>query len=97
MVTFTLTRKAKEDMLAIGRYTRAQWGVTQQNHYLNLLDSAFHDLANKRAIGQPCNEIRENYSKYLAGKHVIFYRQITPDQIEIVRILHGRMDINQHF
>jgi len=26
------------------------------------------------AIGQPCTEIREDYSKYLASKHVIFYR-----------------------
>ncbi|MBS0588626.1 MAG: type II toxin-antitoxin system RelE/ParE family toxin [Proteobacteria bacterium] len=30
------------------------------------------------AIGQPCTRIREGYSKYLAGKHVIFYRHITP-------------------
>ena len=64
MATFTLTRKAKEDMLA---------------------------------IAQPCSEIRESYSKYLAGKHVIFYRYITLGQIEIVRILHGRMDISRLF
>jgi toxin ParE1/3/4 len=96
MATFTLTRKAKEDMLAIGRYTRKHWGATQQNHYLSLLDSAFHDLANKRAIGQPCTEIRTGYFKYHIGKHLIFYRHIAPDQIEIVRILHGRMDISRH-
>ncbi|WP_425286991.1 type II toxin-antitoxin system RelE/ParE family toxin [Nitrosomonas communis] len=40
--------------------------------------------------------MRESYFKYGVGKHVIFYRRTGKGRIEIVRILHGRMDIEQH-
>lgn len=83
-------------MLAIGRYTRMQWGKAQQISYLTQLDSAFHELTDKPDLGRACDDIREGYFKYGVGKHVIFYRYIEKGQIEIVRILHGRMDIEQH-
>lgn len=96
MGTFILTQKAKDDLLAIGRYTRKQWGKAQQSPYLTQLDSAFHDLADKPGLGRACDDIREGYFKYGVGKHVIFYRHSGTERIEIVRILHGRMDIEQH-
>jgi toxin ParE1/3/4 len=96
MGTFILTQKARDDLLAIGRYTRKQWGKAQQKRYLTLLDSVFHDLADKPGLGRACDDIREGYFKYGAGKHVIFYRHTGKERIEIVRILHGRMDIEQH-
>ncbi len=83
-------------MLSIGRYTRKQWGKAQQTRYLSQLDAAFHDLADKPETGRACDDIREGYYKYGVGKHLIFYRHKEKDQIEIVRILHGRMDIDQH-
>ena len=96
MELFILTKKARDDLLAIGRYTRKQWGKTQQISYLTRLDSAFHDLADKSDLGRACDDIRQGYFKYGVGKHVIFYRYTEKGQIEIVRILHGRMDIEQH-
>lgn len=83
-------------MLSIGRYTRMQWGEMQQRRYLNQLDTAFHYLADKPDLGRACNDIREGYYKYGVGKHLIFYRRTSEDQIEIVRILHGCMDTEQH-
>ena len=35
------------------------------------------------------------YRKYGAGSHVLFYRSVKAG-IDIVRILHGRMDFEQH-
>ncbi len=83
-------------MLAIGRYTRKQWGKAQQIRYLTQLDGAFHDLADKPDIGRACDDIREGYFKYGVSKHVIFYRHSGTGQIEIICIPHGRMDIEQH-
>ena len=96
MGSFTLTQKARDDLLSIGRYTGKQWGKTQQRRYLNQLDTAFHDLATNPEIGRICDEIREGYFKFGVGKHLIFYRYKEKDQIEIVRILHTRMDTEQH-
>lgn len=96
MGSFILTQKARDDLLAIGRYMRKQWEKAQQIRYLTQLGSAFHDQADKPEIGRTCDDIREGYFKYGVGKHVIFYRHAGKDRVEIVRILHGRMDIEQH-
>lgn len=85
-----------DDLLSIGRYTRKEWGKAQQIRYLTQLDRVFHDLADKPGLGRACDDIREGYFKYGVGKHVIFYRHTGQDRIEIIRILHGRMDIEQH-
>jgi toxin ParE1/3/4 len=63
--------------------------------YLSQLE-AFHLLAQEPGRGRPCDEIRQGYRKYYVGRHVIFYRQAGPD-IEIIRILHERIDIDSDY
>lgn len=93
MPRFVLTRAAKEDLKSIGRYTADTWGREQRNRYLALLDASMHDLADNPRLGRDCGEIRAGYRRYRVGKHVLFYRQLDPDRIEIVRVLHERMDV----
>jgi hypothetical protein len=38
-------------------------------------------------------EIHAGYLKQTAGSHVVFYRRLSDELIEIVRILHRHMDI----
>jgi len=49
-----------------------------------MLDSCFQQLAASPTKGRDCS-------------HVVFYRQKRNDEIEIVRVLHGRMDIETKF
>ncbi|MCG8322103.1 MAG: type II toxin-antitoxin system RelE/ParE family toxin [Cytophagales bacterium] len=74
-------------------YTK-KWGINQRNTYLTQIDTAFHMLSDNPAKGFSCDYIRQGYFKYGVGKHLIFYRIINLD-IEIVRILHERMNIEQ--
>ncbi len=90
---FTLTNLAKADLREIGRYTQKRWGRAQRDLYLGMLDASFHQLAANPLDGKDCSEIRDGYRKLNAGRHVIFYRQNLAGLIEIVRILHGCMDI----
>lgn len=92
MSTFTLTNRAFSDLKDIGRYTLQQWGREQRNLYLKMLDATFRQLAANPHKGKDCSDIRNGYRKFNAGSHVIFYRQMSGDTIEIVRVLHGRMD-----
>ncbi len=93
MSGFTLSNKAASDVKEIGRYTQKEWGREQRNRYLAILDACFRSLAANPLMGKDCGEIRNGYRKHSTGSHVIFYRQTTNDTIEIVRILHKRMDI----
>lgn len=97
MTALILTRKAQADMSSIGRYTQKKWGFEQRNQYLRQLDQAFHTIAEKPLIGRSCEHIRQGYRAYSVGKHIIFYRQYDSNTIQIVRILHERMDVERHF
>ncbi len=90
MQKFTISKKAKNDLKDIGRYSLKNWGKQQRNKYLTNLDHRFHDLANEPEKGKDRDYIRENYQSYDEGKHVIYYKTIE-GRIVIIRILHERM------
>lgn len=92
MPDFTLTRKARADLIDTARFTQSPWGRDQRLNYLAMLDACFHRLAAEPLTGKACSEIRSGYLRYYAGRHVIFYRQ-RDSRTEIIRILHGGMDI----
>ena len=97
MSGFVLTSKALNDLKEIGRYTEHTWGLEQRNRYLSIIDQCFHDLAAAPLKGRDCHAIRSGYRKHQTGRHFVFYRVLASDQIEIVRVLHERMDVERHF
>jgi toxin ParE1/3/4 len=94
---FFLTQKAKTDLKNIGRYTQKEWSIEQRDFYLTLLDNTFNTLAEFPDKGRKCDDIRVGYRKFRVGKHIIFYRVLESNDIEIVRILHERMDFESYF
>jgi toxin ParE1/3/4 len=95
MLQIRIRAAAREDLKAIGRYTQKKWGREQRNRYLALIDESFHLLAVDPQKGRCCDVIRLGYRKYKVGRHVIFYR-LYAAHLEIVRILHERMDVARH-
>lgn len=93
MGAFTLTNKAKADLKSIAIYTQRKWGKNQRAVYLKQFDDAFHLLADSPDVGTNCDFIKLGYRKFPHTSHVIFYRIVGDSQIEIVRILHKRMDV----
>ncbi len=95
MPNFRITEKALEDLRSIARYTEAKWGHSQRNKYLHMLDEGFNTIAQQPDLGIVCDYIRTGYRKHRVGRHLIFYRP-SPDCVEIIRILHERMDLPSH-
>ena len=93
MPTFTLTNMAKADLKEIANFTQNRWGVNSATQYLQMLDVSFQQLADNPLKGKDCSDIRIGYRKLNIGSHMIFYRQTLADTIDIVRVLHGHMDI----
>jgi toxin ParE1/3/4 len=92
MPAFRLSAKSFEDLKTIGRFTLKYWGREQHKIYLSKLDESFHILADQPQLGIARDDIRKGYRVYHVGRHLIFYRQ-KPAGIEIIRILHDRMDV----
>ena len=95
MPSFRLSAKSLEDLKSIGRFTLKSWGREQRNIYLSKLDESFHILAEQLHLGNARDDIRKGYRVYHVGRHLIFYRQEST-AIEIIRILHERMDVETH-
>ena len=92
---FRLRPAATQDLESIWIYTTEQWGIEQAHRYTDELTKAFKLLANNPEQGGACDEIREGYRRYRVGRHVIYYR-IADYGVDVVRVLHGRMDPPRH-
>ncbi|MCL2345329.1 MAG: type II toxin-antitoxin system RelE/ParE family toxin [Desulfobulbus sp.] len=94
MKSLVFSPAAQSDMEVIWDYTVERWGLDQADRYTDDIRDACHDLTSGRRQGRPV-EVRPGYLKYLIGSHVVFFRD-HGDQLEVVRILHGRMDVGRH-
>jgi len=52
------------------------------------------EVASKPDLGKNYSELTANLLGFKAGRHIIFYRKVSEDEIEITRILHEQMDID---
>jgi len=91
----TFSPLAAADVEAIWDYTSENWDEAQAERYVTRLRSAIESLAKHSRLGRACNEIRPGYRKLLAGSRLLFYR-MNDSGIEVVRILHQRMDVDEY-
>lgn len=96
MRVFDLTRLAQDDLRSIARFTQSRWSVRQRNAYLKEFDQTFQSLAMNPEMGSACDEIREGYRKLPHGTHVIYFKQLSANELLIVRILHAAMDVDSN-
>jgi len=91
---FLLTNTAKNDLAGIAEFTQQRWRIEQRDKYLAQLDDMFHQLADNPELDKTCDYIRPGYRKFPVASHVIYYRTCS-DQIEVIRVLHKRMDVSE--
>ncbi|MDH2328860.1 type II toxin-antitoxin system RelE/ParE family toxin [Cereibacter sp. SYSU M97828] len=93
---YYLTPAAEQDLMEIWRYTVRQWSVEQAETYQDSLVDAFEGLAAGQKQGRPVAIRRRGYLSYAVGAHVVYFRN-TEGGIIVVRVLHGRQDVQRHF
>lgn len=96
MATFYLTHKAVEDLGDIWNYTVESWSEKQAGIYYTLLMDSCQELAKQPSLGKSYAIVEKNILGYQSGQHLIFYRIVSKHEIEVVRILHGMMDLKNH-
>lgn len=93
MAKFVLTKKALEDLTKIWDYTFEVWSESQADKYYHMIIDSCEELGGKKVVGRVYPEIHSEILGYRIGQHIIFYRHIKGDKVEITRILHSRMDL----
>jgi toxin ParE1/3/4 len=97
MANYFLSNKAVEDLSIIWDYTYDLWSESQADKYYKELIDTCKSLSEHPNIGKVYDKINLQMLGFPINKHIIFYRIIKPDTIEIVRILGGNMDIKNRF
>ncbi len=97
MAKFKLTKNAVKDLSDIWSYTVETWSESQADKYYKLIINACSTIAKKPQIGKVYPEIYLGLKGKLTSKHIIFYREMEDQSIEITRILHERMDLKNRF
>lgn len=93
MAKYYLTNKAVEDLTKIWDYTFEQWSERQADKYYEMLITNYEEIAINPKLGKKYEGITPNLLGLRTNKHIIFYREIKENEIEITRILHERMDL----
>ncbi len=93
MASYTLTNKAVQDLSAIWEYTVDTWSEKQADKYYFMLLDTCQDLADGKVSGKNYPEITIEIFGFRAGQHILFYRKLSINKIEIARVLHMQMDL----
>ena len=97
MKQYHLTNKAIQDLNEIWIYTVNKWSEKQADAYYSDLIEAIKEVAKYPTY------LDRNYDEIFVGlhcrkcnKHLIFYH-LVDNEVEVVRILHQKMDIYSKF
>jgi toxin ParE1/3/4 len=109
MTLLRLSAPAQADLAHILTTSLDSWGAEGRDRYARLLSAALRTIATNpqgaatRAREELLPGIRSFHLRHARGAHgvrnpvhVIYYREIHEELIEIVRVLHDRMDPNRH-
>ncbi len=96
MTGHLLSPAAQGDLRSIWDYSARNWGEDQADRYILAIRDACTALADGRKHGRPIDNIRPGYRKLAVQAHFLFYRVTEARLIEVVRILHERMDVAAH-
>lgn len=92
-MNYRISEEVVEDLEEIWLFTLQNWSLEQADRYYQLLINEIEFIAAHIDIGKPMDHIKAGYRMTKVKSHLIFYRQATDEVIDIIRILHQRMDI----
>lgn len=92
---YTLFPLAKTDLENIWLYTLDTWSRAQADSYVDALFDSFDDILSGKAQSKNVSDIREGYFRVAVRSHFVFYKLVS-DEVQIVRILHQRMNTEAH-
>ncbi len=95
MAEYKLTNKAVDDLSKIWDYTFEVWSEKQADKYYDELISDCQEIAENPELGKTYEGISKSLLGLKTNRHLIFYRTLDQEYVEITRILHERMDLKK--
>lgn len=93
MAKVILRQEAIDDLNDIWDYTFNKWSEKQADKYYATIKIACNGIGENPDVGKEYYGISKTLLGLKSGKHIIFYQSLSENKIEIIRILHERMDL----
>ncbi len=93
MAKYLFTNKALDDLIDIWDYTVDEWSESQAQKYYNLILDSCADIAENPKLGKLYDIVSSDVLGYKCGQHIIFFHEVSKNDIVIDRVLHGMMDL----
>ena len=93
MANHKFTKAALTDLNEIWNYTYDNWNESQADKYYSSLIYTCKSIANNPDLSKKYTIISPKLYGLKSNRHIIFYRKMSNNYIEITRILHENMDI----
>lgn len=93
---YLLSPAAQADLGQIWDYSACKWGRDRTDRYILSIRDACDALADGSRHGRPIDAIRPGYRKLAVASHFLFYRISASGLVDVVRILHQRMNVAEH-
>lgn len=87
-----ISPRARAEIDGIWHYTLHEHGQAAADRYIDRLDQSMELALEFPEIGADYREVRAGYRMLPSGHHLIFYIP-RDDGIDVLRVLHERMDI----
>jgi toxin ParE1/3/4 len=93
MSEYIINEKALDDINKIWIYTAENWSVEQADRYYNSIFDEIEYIVQRFDMARDFGNIRKSYKYSKIKSHLIFFKKNKSNKIEVVRVLHERMDI----
>jgi toxin ParE1/3/4 len=90
---YRISSKAISDLEKIWHYTLKKWSKEQADRYHNLIVNEIEYISENYETCRRVDHIRSGYRISKVKSHLIFFKEKDKNIIEIIRILHQEMDI----
>ena len=98
MADLQFTPEAEADLDNIWLYiAKESQSIERAELTLDRFSMVFSRLARNPYMGRKRDDIRPGYRSFPVGSYIVFYRLIGTDEILVLRVVHGRRDLEQIF
>jgi toxin ParE1/3/4 len=90
-----ISSEAITDLEKIWVYTLKKWSKDQADRYYMLIIDEIEFLRSNYYTGKSAENIRPGYRVSFVKSHIIFYKIEDEQKLEVIRILHQSMNIEE--
>jgi toxin ParE1/3/4 len=93
MSGYLISEKSLDDINKIWIYTAENWSIEQADRYYNLLFDEIEYIVDHYEMARDFGNVRKSYRCSKVKSHLVFFKKTKSNEVEVIRVLHERMDI----